>query len=275
MAERFANALSGKRVAITRAAEQSQPLLAALREQGAQPILLPMVAFAPPDDLPALDDSLCRLREYHWVFFTSQNAVRALQERSEQLKVSLHDAIGTAQIAAVGPATAEAARAAGLAIAHVAKEHNGVALAQELQAEVRGKRVLLPRSDRANHDLVETLQRLGAHVTEIIAYKTLRPASDDTHNLENILQDVPDAVLFFSPSAVHHLRELLGPQQFHNLAVKSAFAAIGPVTERALREAGVQRLVVASDASASAILDSLANFFVNSGHSLPAGVKRQ
>jgi uroporphyrinogen-III synthase len=275
VAERFANALSGKRVAITRAAEQSQPLLAALREQGAQPILLPMVAFAPPDDLPALDDSLCRLREYHWVFFTSQNAVRALQERSEQLKVSLRDAIGTAQIAAVGPATAEAARAAGLAIAYVAKEHNGVALAQELQAEVRGKRVLLPRSDRANHDLVETLQRLGAHVTEIIAYKTLRPASDDTHNLENILQDVPDAVLFFSPSAVHHLRELLGPQQFHNLAVKSAFAAIGPVTERALREAGVQRLVVASDASASAILDSLANFFVNSGHSLPAGVKRQ
>ena len=275
MAERFANALSGKRVAITRAAEQSQPLLAALREQGAQPILLPMVAFGLPDDLQALDDSLRRLREYHWVFFTSQNAVRALQERSEQLKVSLRDAIGTAQIAAVGPATAEAARAAGLAIAHVAKEHNGVALAQELQAEVRGKRVLLPRSDRANHDLVETLQRLGAHVTEIIAYKTLRPASDDTHNLENILQDVPDAVLFFSPSAVHHLRELLGPQQFHNLAVKSAFAAIGPVTERALREAGVQRLVVASDASASAILDSLANFFVNSGHSLPAGVKRQ
>ena len=275
MAERFANALSGKRVAITRAAEQSQPLLAALREQGAQPILLPMVAFGLPDDLQALDDSLCRLREYHWVFFTSQNAVRALQERSEQLKVSLRDAIGTAQIAAVGPATAEAARAAGLAIAYVAKEHNGVALAQELQAEVRGKRVLLPRSDRANHDLVETLQRLGAHVTEIIAYKTLRPASDDTHNLENILQDVPDAVLFFSPSAVHHLRELLGPQQFHNLAVKSAFAAIGPVTERALREAGVQRLVVASDASASAILDSLANFFVNSGHSLPAGVKRQ
>ncbi|MGA3177680.1 MAG: uroporphyrinogen-III synthase [Candidatus Acidiferrum sp.] len=275
MAERFANALSGKRVAITRAAEQSQPLLAALREQGAQPILLPMVAFGLPDDLQALDDSLRRLREYHWVFFTSQNAVRALQERSEQLKVSLHDAIGTAQIAAVGPATAEAARAAGLAIAYVAKEHNGVALAQELQAEVRGKRVLLPRSDRANHDLVETLQRLGAHVTEIIAYKTLRPASDDTHNLENILQDVPDAVLFFSPSAVHHLRELLGPQQFHNLAVKSAFAAIGPVTERALREAGVQRLVVASDASATAILESLATFFVNSGRSLPVGVKHR
>jgi uroporphyrinogen-III synthase len=232
-----------------------------------------MVAFAPPDDLAALDDALRRMREYHWVFFTSQNAVRALQERSECLKVSLRDAAGTAQIAAVGPATAEAVRATGLGVAYVAKEHHGVALAQELQAEVRGKRVLLPRSDRANHDLVETLQRLGAHVTEIVAYKTLRPASDDTRYLENILQDVPDAVLFFSPSAVHHLRELLGPQPFLNLAEKSAFAAIGSVTERALREAGVPRLIVASDTSACAILDSLADLFVNSGHSLPAGVK--
>ncbi len=273
MAESSANALLGKRVVITRAAEQSQSLLAALRERGAHPILLPLVAFAPPDDLPALDDSLRHLHEYHWVFFTSQNAVRALQERSEHLKLSLRDAVGTAQIATVGPATAEAAQAAGLAIAYVAKEHNGVALAQELQAEIRGKRVLLPRSDRANHDLVETLQRRGARVTEIVAYKTLRPASDDTRYLENILQDVPDAVLFFSPSAVHHLRELLGPQPFLNLARKSVFAAIGSVTERALREAGVQRLVVASDTSASAILESLATFFVNSGHSLPAGVK--
>jgi uroporphyrinogen-III synthase len=275
VAESSTNALSGKRVAITRAADQSQALLAALREQGAQPVLLPMVAFALPDDLQSLDDSLRRLGEYHWVFFTSQNAVRALQERSEHLKVSLRDAVATAQIAAVGPATAEAARAAGLAIAYVAKEHNGVALAQELQTEVQGKRVLLPRSDRANPDLVETLQRLGAHVTEIVAYKTLRPASDGMHDLENILQDVPDAVLFFSPSAVYHLRELLGPQAFLNLAEKSAFAAIGPVTERSLREAGVQRLIVSSDTSASAILESLANFFVNSGHSLPAGAKHQ
>ena len=273
MAESSANALLGKRVVITRAAEQSQRLLAALRERGAQPILLPMVAFAPPDDLQSLDDCLRRLGEHHWIFFTSQNAVRALQERSEHLKVPLRDAIATAQIAVVGPATAEAARAAGLAIAYIAKGHNGVALAQELQTEVQGKRVLLPRSDRANHDLVETLQRLGARVTEIVAYKTLRPASDDTHNLENIFQDVPDAVLFFSPSAVHHLRELLGPRPFQNLAERSVFAAIGGVTERALREAGVQRLIVASDTSASAILESLAIFFMNSGHSLPAGAK--
>jgi uroporphyrinogen-III synthase len=273
VAESFANALSGKRVVITRAAEQSQPLLAALREKGALPSLLPMVAFAPPDDLQALDDAIRCLREYHWIFFTSQNAVRALQERAEHLRLSLREAVGAAQIAAVGPATAEATRAAGLTVNCVAKEHNGMALARELGAEVRGKRVLLPRSDLANHGLVETLQHFGAQVTEIVAYKTLRPASDVLHDLEDILQDVPDAVLFFSPSAVHHLRELLGPEPFGELAEKSAFAAIGPVTERRLREAGVQRLIVAHDTSVSSILETLESFFANFGHGLPAGAK--
>jgi uroporphyrinogen III methyltransferase/synthase len=265
----------GKRVVITRAAEQSESLLAALRERGAHPILLPMIAFAPPDDLRELDCSLRGLGEYHWVFLTSQNVVRAVQKRSEVLRVSLHDALGAARIAVVGPATAETAQAAGLKVAYVAKEHNGVALAHELQAEVRGKRVLLPRSDRANHELVETLQKFGAQVTEIVAYKTLRPSSDDTRTVENIRQDVPDAVLFFSPSAVRHLLELLGPQPFRDLADRSAFAAIGPVTEQALHEAGIERVIVAADTSATAILESLATFFLNAGHSLPAGVKQQ
>jgi uroporphyrinogen-III synthase len=273
VAESFANALSGKRVVITRAAEQSQPLLGALREKGALPVLLPLVAFAPPDDLQALDDAIRRLREYHWIFLTSQNAVRALQERAEHFKLSLLDVVGAAQIAAVGPVTAEAARAAGLMVNYVAREHNGAALAQELQEEVREKRVLLPRSDLASHDLVETLHRLGAQVTEIVAYKTLRPTSEETRNLQAILPDPPDAILFFSPSAVRHMRELLGPESFGNLAEKSAFAAIGPVTERRLREAGVQRLIVAHDTSVSSILESLEKFFANSGHSLPAGAK--
>lgn len=273
MAEPFANALRGKRVVITRAAEQSQPLLGALRDKGALPMLMPMVAFAPPDDVQALDDAIRRLREYHWIFLTSQNAVRALQERAEHLKLSLRDAVGAAQIAAVGPVTAEAARAIGFTVNYVAQEHNGAALAQELQDEVVGKRVFLPRSDLANHDLVEVLHRLGAQVSEIVAYRTLRPTPEDTHNLQAVLLDPPDAILFFSPSAVRHMRELLGPESFGNLSEKSAFAAIGPVTERRLREAGVQRLIVAQDTSIPSILETLEKFFANSGHSLPAGAK--
>ena len=79
------------------------------------------------------------------------------------------------RIAAVGPATAEAAQQAGLQIAYVALKHQGVALARELADEVRGHKVLLPRSDRASQDLVDVLTGLEADVTVVVAYRTLSP----------------------------------------------------------------------------------------------------
>ena len=99
-------ALAGKRVVVTRAAEQSESLSAALREQQAIPIALPLVAFAPPEDLRPLDDTIRNLGRYDWVFLTSQNALRALQERSDFLGLQLAKILVEVSVAAVGPATA-------------------------------------------------------------------------------------------------------------------------------------------------------------------------
>jgi uroporphyrinogen-III synthase len=51
------------------------------------------------------------------------------------------------------------------------------------------------------------------------------------------------------------------------------FAAIGPVTENALRKAKVDRVVIAKDTTVAAILAALAHFFSQSESTLPAGVK--
>src|SRR5580704_11146767 len=67
--------LAGKRVVVTRALEQSQSLVDALRDAGAEPVLLPLLAFAPPDDFSELDDCLKHGTQFDWVFFTSQNAL--------------------------------------------------------------------------------------------------------------------------------------------------------------------------------------------------------
>ncbi len=56
--------LDGKRIVITRAVEQSESMVQALRENGAIPVLLPMVAFAPPDDPSEFDQSLRNLRAF-------------------------------------------------------------------------------------------------------------------------------------------------------------------------------------------------------------------
>jgi len=253
-------ALRGKRVVVTRAAEQSEQLVAALNAKGAVPVLLPMVAFAPPDDLQALDEAFRRMRGYDWMFLTSQNAVRALGERGDALELDLREVLSGVKIAAVGPATSEAAENAGLRVAYVASKHQGTALAEELANEVRGKRVLLPRSDRANPGLVTVLQQLGAKVTEVCAYKTIRPRSDTD---AAAMTKEADAVLFFSPSAVHHLLDLLGRDSFVNLSQRSVFTAIGPVTEQALHRAGATRVLLSTDTSSGAIVESLTDYFVN------------
>jgi uroporphyrinogen-III synthase len=266
--------LQGKRVIVTRAAEQSEALVQALRGAGAIPVLLPMVTFALPEDPAPLDESIRRLPQFDWLFLTSQNALRALENRCAFLGLSLQELAKGVQIAAVGPATAEAIEHSGMEVAYVAKKHQGVALAHELSAIVKDRKIFLPRSDRANPDLVQALEQFAAYVTEAVAYKTILPTEAETKDYLQELELGADAVLFFSPSAVHNLQDILKAARFVVLSRTSAFTAIGPVTERALREAGVGRILSAADTNVSAVLHALAEHFSNSVETLPAGAKR-
>ncbi len=260
---------------VTRAAEQSETLVQALREKGAVPVLLPLVVFAPPDEPGLLDGAIRGMASYDWLFLTSQNAVRALQERSEILGVSLPQATAAVRIAAVGPATAEAVKHAGLKVEYVAAKHQGTAMAEELAERVKGRTVLLPRSDRANPELVEKLKTLGASVTEIVAYKTVRPEESVSQRAEDLVRDGADAVLFFSPSAVHHFRDSLGDAKFLECSRHAVFAAIGPVTEEAMQKAKVERVLVAPDTSVGAVVTALMEYFSAEGAKSPVGAKPQ
>ena len=266
--------LAGKRVVVTRALEQSQSLVEALREAGAQPVLLPLVAFAPTDNPTALDACLKNDARFDWVFFTSQNALRAVQQRCAALDLAVTQAFAGVKIAAVGPATAEAVADAGLTVNFIPQIHTGVALAEELSTQEKGKRVFLPRSDRANPELIEVLNRHGWQVTPVVAYKTVSPNSDSPETQQSLLRDGADAILFFSPSAVHHLREHLGAQRFREFSHQSIFVAIGPVSENALKAEGVDRILLAADATVAAAVVTLADYFAKAGHHQPAGAKQ-
>jgi uroporphyrinogen-III synthase len=266
--------LAGKRVVVTRALEQSQSLVEALREAGADPVLLPLVAFAPADNLAELDDCLRNPARFDWVFFTSQNALRAVQQRCSILELPLAKVFEGVKIAAVGPATADAVTAAGLTVNFISRIHSGVAVAEELSAEAQKKRVFLPRSDRANPDLIEVLNLHGWRVTPVVAYKTVSPNSDSPETQESLLHGDADAILFFSPSAVHHLRDLLGANRFRDLSRQSVFVAIGPVSENALKAEGVDRILLAADTTVAAAIATLADFFAKAGHQQPAGAKQ-
>jgi uroporphyrinogen-III synthase len=248
-------------VVITRAALQSSELYQKLSSTGAVPILLPLVSFAPPQTYAGMDAALLQWRTFDWVMFTSAYGVRAVVARSARFGRNLAKSGAPPYIAVVGPATKQKAEDAGFFIEHMARSHVGIALADELADRLRGKRVLLPRSDRANPDLPVALRRLGAKVTEIIAYRTLRPSDADQDHIARIAKGEADAILFFSPSAVQSFVELVGRERLAALQNRVAMTAIGPVTAKALREASVQRIVIAAEATASAVVLALEGCF--------------
>jgi uroporphyrinogen III methyltransferase/synthase len=267
--------LAGKRIVITRSAAQSEVLARELSARGAMPLVLPLVSFAEPQDFAPLDRAIAEIARFDWMLVTSAQAVRALVKRSEELKRPLVHSGSKLRIAAVGPVSAEAARQAGLPVEYVAETHTGAALAEELGSRLQGAKVFLPRSDRANPDLPPALQRHGAQVTEVIAYRTLRPTDVDQRNLKQIAEGTTDAVLFFSPSAVQHFAELVGGEQLRALQDKLAITAVGPVTANALREAGVGRTVMAGDTTAGAVVAALEEHFTATAKQAPAGAKRE
>jgi uroporphyrinogen-III synthase len=69
------------RVLITRAAHQSSALADQLRALGADPILIPTIELADPTTFAPLDAALAHLDHFHWLLFTSANAVEAFHHR--------------------------------------------------------------------------------------------------------------------------------------------------------------------------------------------------
>ena len=274
MGETSTTGLVGKRVVITRAAAQSDALARELTTRGAIPVVLPLVSFAEPEDFAPLDAALADIQQFDWMVLTSAQAFRAVVKRGEELKLNLIRTGSKLQIACVGPVTAEAARQAKFRVEYVAETHTGAALAAELGQRLQGAKVFLPRSDRANSDLPPALKQHGAVVTEVVAYRTLRPTVIDERNVRQIAEGTADAVLFFSPSAVQHFADLFGGEQLRALQDKLAIGAVGPVTANALREAGVRRLVISVDTTAAAVIEALEKYFAGTVKQEKVGAKR-
>jgi uroporphyrinogen-III synthase len=269
------SSLTGKRVVITRAERQSAELVENLTRLGAMPSVLPLVAFAAPEDYAPLDAALDQLEEFDWIIFTSENAVRAVVKRAG-VRGNLRNVAGRrSRAAAVGPTTATAAERAGFFVDYQAKSHSGGALAEELGERLRGQTIFLPRSDRANPDLPQLLKHFGAKVTEVVAYRTVTPVNLDQEKIAAILHGHFDAILFFSPTAVEHFAETVGTAALATLQQQIAMTAVGPITAAALRHAGVETMLISSDTTANAVLVALQAHFAARLRVSTAGVRQE
>jgi uroporphyrinogen III methyltransferase/synthase len=223
--------LFGKRVVVTRTRQQASALSRALREAGAEPIEVPVIQIADPaDGGAALRAAVGELASYDWVVVTSPNG-------AERLRLALDGAgldgraFAGARVAAIGPATATALRAAGVRADLVPERF----VAEELLAALTGTdepgRVLLARAEVARDVLPEGLRERGWEVDVVDAYRTEpAPISDE----QRAFIAGADVVTFTSSSTVDRFIDAVGAR-----SVPPVVACIGPVTAATARAHGL------------------------------------
>jgi uroporphyrinogen-III synthase len=254
--------LAGKSIVVTRAPEQASELTQTLQQMGADVLLLPTVSFAPADDWTSLNGALQEISKFDWLLLTSQNAVRFFCQRCRERGIRPEDLSSPKlRIGAVGVATADAAKQESMRVGYVAKGQTGESFAQELSGELRGRQVLLPRSDRADDRLPNALRNVGAIVTEAVTYRTMPSTGFDSQIMGRIRRGEVDAIVFASPSAFYNLRDSLGAAEVVKLSKNVEFAVIGPTTSGALRESGVRVGIETQESSSKGLANAIASHY--------------
>src|SRR5581483_9519042 len=133
----------------------------------------PMIRIAPPADYESLDEACARAGSFHWIVFSSTNAVDAFVERLLLTPQDLR-ALHGVKLCAVGGATASRLAHFGLKVDLTPAEYRAEALLQAISegADITGLEILLPHGDIGRELLADELRKRGANVTEAIAYRT-------------------------------------------------------------------------------------------------------
>lgn len=256
--------LHGARVLVTRARDQAAGLVEALEQQGAEVLVLPVLAFAPPESTGALDDALARIGVYDWLILTSTNAVDAAFER---IRAAGGDArsLAAVRICAVGPATADRLEAHGIVADLVPEDATGegvlAALEQALgRAGLGQSRFLMPRAAEGRDVIPAGIAAAGGTIDVVAAYRTICPDEPDAAPVLRALREgALHVVTLTSPSAVRNLvGRLGGDEQALDLLGRARIATIGPTTSTAVRALGLAVHAEAAPHTADGLADAVA-----------------
>lgn len=256
--------LAGRRILVTRAADQAGEMVAALRELGGEPRLCPTIAILDPPDFAALDAAVDALDRFDYLILTSTNAVDAFMRRL--LARRGESAVPASLcVVAVGPKTAEALQAYGLRADLVPDDYRAEGVVGLLAGRVAGKRILYPHAELARDLITSELGRHGAQLTAPIAYSSGPPA-EAAARLRQALDDGLDLLTFTASSTARNLVALLD-EPWRSRALRIPVAAIGPLTSRTCRELGLHVVIEPPDATIDALLAAIVDYYATAAQS--------
>jgi siroheme synthase/uroporphyrinogen-III synthase len=200
--------LFGRRVAVTQRLDLARPLVAALRERGADVLEVPATRWVPHPDRARLDKALGDLPSYDWILFTNPLGLEFFFERFFQVHNDLRQ-LGSARLGAYGPRTGQKLREWRLQPVAVAADHKTPLIIEAITkcGSVQGQRFLVLRGDSAIEKVPEALAELGAVVDVVPCYAVEPETEDLTGDAAALVEEGADWIVFASGLAIEHFHE--------------------------------------------------------------------
>lgn len=249
--------LAGRRVVVTRAAEQADELAELLRQVGAVPVVIPLIEIVTDvhGASQLAEHAATDFDNFDWLIVTSPNGA------DHVVDVCAVRAVGPVRpkprVAAIGTATASTLRAGGIEVAFVPTVQSAAGLLAEFaeagsDASRITNRILLVQAANAEPTLAEGLRERfkspGSAVTVVAPYRTIAARVNAGQQLAALSAD---AVLFASGSAALAWAAVFGE------AAPPVVVAIGPQTAAIVTQAGLKVSVIAADHSLSGMVMAL------------------
>ncbi len=273
MSEEKDLALRNKRVVIA-GARKGNEISAIIEKQGGVPLVRPLQGTT----VLANDVSAAQLKDLasagaDWCVFTTGMGLDALLDQAESLGIreQLLTIIRESKVAARGYKTFAALKR--IDVAPDVEDHDGTvrslidALADE---DFKGKHVALQLHGEPMPEWVDYLVERGANVHILTPYEHIPPEADVVEQLcQEIREQSLDAICFTTALQVRYLYAYLkesGREEELLAALRGPVVAVavGKVTEAALRDIGVDRIVAPDNERMGAMIIALAHYYAGS-----------
>jgi uroporphyrinogen-III synthase len=225
-----------KKVLVPRGKKEAKSFSQLVEKYGGIPVEIPLIAFRPIGFSMELESTLKKLSTYDWIIFTSKVTVETFFSFFEKEAVD-----GLPKIAVIGKKTAEKLEQIGLTPDFIPSSYISETFAVEFAPLVSGGcKVLIPKGNLAREHIATVLTESGAYVDEMVIYETYMPAESRQKLAEMMAERQLDLLLFTSPSTVDHFMSVIEEFQLDDALGGCLIGCIGPVTEKKLKEYGLE-----------------------------------
>lgn len=231
--------LFGRSIVVTRDADSNADFAARIIGKGGNPIEFTTIKIKPLTQTNKFLRTLAKIAEYDWLIFTSANGVIIFFDILQRLNKDAR-VFASTKIAAIGSKTAAKLSEFAIIADFVPNVFTSKELGKQLInfVNLKGRKVLLLRSQLASNELSELLNSAGAEVDNVPVYTTVTVKSNCSPLLEKIERGEIDWLTFASPSSVKGFFEQIPAELVNSSNVR--VASIGPVTSEQLKNLGLR-----------------------------------